>query len=499
MILCVPHYLSLCAAAMSTKPFPTTDWSFSFRTINPNVYSDSDSDTDSVHLNEAQLINDLDLSSREETVLYKPNPFSISKINAASRAQNACNGITYQQQPTKEKASLKGKATGPKANIPDGFKKQAEKAQSQSLRVSALKPGLVTPKPRAADEPRGVLAKDLAKATNGSLLSTTTSTNRPNSACLSALSPKHRPATNRPGARAQLSTATVTPVLPVISIAALPARSFTAPPSPHETSCRDPNIASGNTPSPSASPSNSGSEHTHILTQSTTTPQSHVKLPARSLIGKFSSPLPSPASVPSYRLRHTKNPPIPAPNQSTLDILGPVPQPTTGLAQLKRNFRPQHGGPFSSPILPPSSRFLSSNRPQDNINANHNTRAFTRPPTLIPMQFSPLLRPSDSYTHAHASARTLDANVSAVHVFPSRALDFVRPSRVEFPRNGSGLQLQRQRQIQLLSGLDPPFEYDTQHRPQPRIRRGMATDASRGFFLLLLLLVIMIVYRERQL
>ncbi|KAG6837091.1 hypothetical protein H0H93_014983 [Arthromyces matolae] len=52
--------------------------------------SDSDSDSQpenngSMISNETKLLNDLDLSSREETVLYKANPFSIAKINAASR------------------------------------------------------------------------------------------------------------------------------------------------------------------------------------------------------------------------------------------------------------------------------------------------------------------------------------------------------------------------------------------------------------------------------
>jgi hypothetical protein len=64
------------------------DWYFSFRNYNADFYSDSDSDTEPIVRDdpEPRLLNDFDLTSCEETVRYRPNPFSIAKINAASRA-----------------------------------------------------------------------------------------------------------------------------------------------------------------------------------------------------------------------------------------------------------------------------------------------------------------------------------------------------------------------------------------------------------------------------
>ncbi|KAF8957888.1 hypothetical protein BDZ97DRAFT_1924145 [Flammula alnicola] len=60
------------------------EWSFDFHT-NLSCYNDSDDSdldsnppvsTDSV---EAKLLKDMDLSTREEAVTYKPNPFSMQK------------------------------------------------------------------------------------------------------------------------------------------------------------------------------------------------------------------------------------------------------------------------------------------------------------------------------------------------------------------------------------------------------------------------------------
>jgi hypothetical protein len=85
-----------------------SDWSFGFRSTNCFYDSDSDNNSDSdshqatsdtlvntsgndrdqfKESEEAKGIRDLDLSCRdEEGVVYKPNPFSIAKINAAVRA-----------------------------------------------------------------------------------------------------------------------------------------------------------------------------------------------------------------------------------------------------------------------------------------------------------------------------------------------------------------------------------------------------------------------------
>ncbi|KAJ7161384.1 hypothetical protein C8R43DRAFT_1233633, partial [Mycena crocata] len=67
-----------------------TEWTFNLRSTKTNPDSDSDSDSnDDAPANsiseESRLLNDFCLSNREEAVVYKPNPFSIAKINAASR------------------------------------------------------------------------------------------------------------------------------------------------------------------------------------------------------------------------------------------------------------------------------------------------------------------------------------------------------------------------------------------------------------------------------
>ncbi|KAJ7582559.1 hypothetical protein C8J56DRAFT_1098149 [Mycena floridula] len=61
------------------------DWSFNLR--RGGYESDSDSDSEP-HLpsSETDLINDLDLSTRHEEASFKPNPFNIARINAASRS-----------------------------------------------------------------------------------------------------------------------------------------------------------------------------------------------------------------------------------------------------------------------------------------------------------------------------------------------------------------------------------------------------------------------------
>ncbi|KAF8180435.1 hypothetical protein BJ912DRAFT_981306 [Pholiota molesta] len=68
-------------------------WSFDFRT--PLHYADSDDSDKKTDLSSSsghsfirgQTPEDMNLSTREETVAYKPNPFSIAKINAAYRSK----------------------------------------------------------------------------------------------------------------------------------------------------------------------------------------------------------------------------------------------------------------------------------------------------------------------------------------------------------------------------------------------------------------------------
>ncbi|KAG6902116.1 hypothetical protein C0995_004062 [Termitomyces sp. Mi166 len=124
-----------------------SEWSFSCRTTPHNAYSDSDSDREnensgSMVSEESRLLNQFDLSTREETVQYKPNPFSIAKINAASRGlPTKGNGSNKSPsrvlRPSGKSAAAtigrnkdkKGeRKSRPNASIIDGFKKQSQKA-----------------------------------------------------------------------------------------------------------------------------------------------------------------------------------------------------------------------------------------------------------------------------------------------------------------------------------------------------------------------------------
>ncbi|KAJ7225280.1 hypothetical protein GGX14DRAFT_638038 [Mycena pura] len=66
--------------------------------INYDSDSESESNVDDDHTNsiseETRLLQELDISHREETVVYKPNPFSIAKINAAARSNRVSTPVT---------------------------------------------------------------------------------------------------------------------------------------------------------------------------------------------------------------------------------------------------------------------------------------------------------------------------------------------------------------------------------------------------------------------
>ena len=62
-------------------------WSFDLRSYNPNDFSDSESE-DALPDNlcsEGSTLVDQPLSEDNDTAVFKPNPWSIAKIHAASR------------------------------------------------------------------------------------------------------------------------------------------------------------------------------------------------------------------------------------------------------------------------------------------------------------------------------------------------------------------------------------------------------------------------------
>ena len=130
-----------------SKESQDCDWTFNFRTSS-YYFDDSESDTETA-LNDKdavastaapakdRLLDGIDLSTREETVVYKPNPFSIAKINAANRAQNQKHrALTQGRQNTLAgsplRRPLKLVPKPVQSTVLDGFKIQAQKA---SLRI----------------------------------------------------------------------------------------------------------------------------------------------------------------------------------------------------------------------------------------------------------------------------------------------------------------------------------------------------------------------------
>ncbi|KAL1673300.1 hypothetical protein EV122DRAFT_283142 [Schizophyllum commune] len=114
-----------------------SDWGFNFR----NGYAcDSDSsDDDAAPKTETDLIRDFDLGSRDEGgVKYKPNPFSIAKINAAARGEP-----TAKQAGGKSgKAQGRGKPQTKKAGggtIEHAFKTQAARPRNKVVKDPAAR------------------------------------------------------------------------------------------------------------------------------------------------------------------------------------------------------------------------------------------------------------------------------------------------------------------------------------------------------------------------
>ncbi|KAL1716100.1 hypothetical protein EV715DRAFT_293551 [Schizophyllum commune] len=126
-----------------------SDWGFNFR----NGYAcDSDSsDDDAPPKTETDLIRDFDLGSRDEGgVKYKPNPFSIAKINAAARGEPT----TKQGGGKSGKTQGRGKPQAKKAGggtIEHAFKTQAARPRNKAVKAPAVKQA---PRSRPFQDPR---------------------------------------------------------------------------------------------------------------------------------------------------------------------------------------------------------------------------------------------------------------------------------------------------------------------------------------------------------
>lgn len=132
------------------------NWAFDFRT-NFNGYHSSDSESDSADTHllpetaDNRLLKDIDLSSREERVSYKPNPFSIAKINAAYRSTGQ-GGVRHNVASVE--ASKAGKNSGQRT-IMEGFKAQASRPTPTSVDPIAKR----SLKPQSSTKAKGTVGR----------------------------------------------------------------------------------------------------------------------------------------------------------------------------------------------------------------------------------------------------------------------------------------------------------------------------------------------------
>ncbi|KAI0088314.1 hypothetical protein BDY19DRAFT_994222 [Irpex rosettiformis] len=73
---------------------------------------------------DSRLIQQMDLASRRDEAVYKPNPWSIAKMNAASRPPQQQDKLNLEQ-------NLLNSKKRPQGQIVDGFKRQFEKSQAR--------------------------------------------------------------------------------------------------------------------------------------------------------------------------------------------------------------------------------------------------------------------------------------------------------------------------------------------------------------------------------
>src|SRR6266540_2952313 len=121
------------------------DWAFSLRSY---FYDSSDSEDDVApsqpHKGGMQtILNDFDLSSREEAVVYKPNPFSIAKVNAAYRSARKKDSENERDLTTDVPTGRSKKPSVVQTKITDTFQTQVLK-RTVHLNQQKKNPGVAT-------------------------------------------------------------------------------------------------------------------------------------------------------------------------------------------------------------------------------------------------------------------------------------------------------------------------------------------------------------------
>lgn len=109
------------------------DWSFSLRSAT-GFFNDADSDDDNEETlgdteisprlsSSSYMLQQIDLATREDSAQYKPNPWSIARVNAASRPRQPTAAVNSVSEMTAAKKP-------PRGAIVDAFKKQAQKPKA---------------------------------------------------------------------------------------------------------------------------------------------------------------------------------------------------------------------------------------------------------------------------------------------------------------------------------------------------------------------------------
>lgn len=183
-----------------TKATDTNCWSHNLRHNTYLFDSDDDSDDDSPPdrdsglgssddsgqcapiSEDAKLIKDLDLSSRHDEAVFKPNPWSIAKVNAAVRPRRPLSN---------NQATPHTSAKPPNGPLAEAFKKQSNRPKSDS---SATSLRLVTPGSlhNPADLPRArPFAKDVTALDKQSAKKSSLATRNLTESAVSAVSPAY--------------------------------------------------------------------------------------------------------------------------------------------------------------------------------------------------------------------------------------------------------------------------------------------------------------------
>jgi len=105
-------------------------WSFNLRTGSDSYAEQAGTDEEPPQdlSDDAKYLLDFDLSSREDTAVYRPNPWSIARVNAASRPPIAASIISRDNLVAKQEKKR------PRGGIVDALAKQAGKSSGNGLR-----------------------------------------------------------------------------------------------------------------------------------------------------------------------------------------------------------------------------------------------------------------------------------------------------------------------------------------------------------------------------